>query len=83
MIKIKYNSPNYIISGINVNTFYNDILKTFKTSKINKIYKSSFGLFGKKLIVHEFFLPELMFCLLSIPKRVKYISLTNQLYEST
>jgi hypothetical protein len=59
MIKIKYNSPNYIISGINVNTFYNDILKTFKTSKINKIYKSSFGLFGKKLIVHEFFLPEL------------------------
>ena len=83
-LDIKQEGHFVIISGFISTTFFRDLQKTFKTSKLLKLYFNTFNIFGKgTLKVHIFFLPELVYILSVLPPRKEYIKLNDLIFQKT
>lgn len=68
------------ITNFPVYQFISDLSYVFKTGRMRNLFDVTFSFFGKgNFIVHNFFLPELLYMLNVVPRKRYYDELKNQL----
>jgi SNF2 family DNA or RNA helicase len=81
--KVVYNPPMITIKNFPVSRFSNDAQKVFKTSRLMKLFESSFIFFGKSSIkLHHFFIPELVYILYHLNAPI-YRKISNEILMNT